>query len=155
MRLHEGLPNGDGLRVLVVASRWNELVTSALVEGALDELAKLGTSDITVVWVPGSWETPLAVQTAMQEQTYSAVVALGCVMQGQTSHAGLLASDVSSALMRIQLETGVPVGWGILTPETTEQALDRAGMKMGHKGREAVLAALTMADLLRKLREKG
>ena len=136
--------SGRGLRLAIVISRWNELVTKQLLEGALDEFDRLDGGQVEVAWVPGTWEAPIAVKAFLERETNrpDAVVVLGCIMQGQTPHAGLLGSDVSSALMGLQISFGVPIAWGVLTPETIEQALDRAGMKQGNKGREAVQAAI-------------
>jgi 6,7-dimethyl-8-ribityllumazine synthase len=143
---------GNGtVKVAVVVSRWNELVTKELLEGALDELSGLG-ADVTVVHVPGTWEIPVVVCGLLeQESRPQAVVALGCILQGQTPHAQLLGGDVSSALMSLQTQFGVPIAWGILTPENQDQALDRAGLKFGNKGREAARAAVEMADVLAQL----
>lgn len=147
--------DGDGseVGVAIVVGRWNELVTKALAEGARDEIQRLGAKTTMVVEVPGAWEIPLAVRALIQRQRpdVQAVVTLGCILQGGTPHARLLAGDVGSALMRLQAESGVPIAWGILTPDTAEQALDRSGLKMGNKGREAAAAAVEMARLLRKL----
>lgn len=137
-----------GTKVCVVVSRWNELVTKALLEGALDELSKASV-EVTVVHVPGTWEIPLVIKNASKD--FAGFVALGCILQGQTSHGTILGGDVSGALMNLQVELGKPIGYGILTPDTPEQALDRAGMKHGNKGREATLAMLEMVSVLRQL----
>lgn len=141
-----------GLRVGIVVTRWNEWVTKALLEGAQEELAAAGAS-VRVVQVPGAWEVPLAAAGLIQSGKVDAIVALGCILQGQTAHAGLLASDVASALMKLQVEHRTPISWGILTVETAEQAMDRAGLKHGNKGREAAQAALTMVEVLRQLQD--
>ena len=144
----EGRIDAAGKTIGIVVSRWNELVTKALLEGALDTLRAAGDPEVVIVHVPGTWEAPLAAQALIKNRKVDAVVALGCILQGATSHAAMLAGDVSSALMRLQTETGVPIAWGILTPENQEQALERSGMKMGNKGREAATAAVEMASLL-------
>ena len=142
-------------RFAIVVSRWNEFVTKELLEGALSEFRRHGDPEVQVVHVPGTWEMPVAIKALLDsEKRPDAVVALGCILQGQTTHAALLGSDVSSALSRLQLEFGVPIAWGVLTPDTAEQALDRAGMKHGNKGREAAQAAVEMADLLKSLRNR-
>jgi len=144
-----------GKRFAVVVSRWNELVTKQLLEGALDELDRCGAGDVEVVRVPGTWETPVAVKALLDRPVGTrpdAIVALGCIMQGETPHARLLSSDVASALMGLQVAAGVPVAWGVLTPETAEQALDRAGLKHGNKGREAVQAAIETLSVLDQIR---
>lgn len=141
-----------GRRFAIVVSRWNEIVTKQLVEGALDELGRYGVPEVDVIHVPGTWEIPPTVRRLVSSANRpDAVIALGCILQGQTAHAQLLGADVGSALMALQVESQVPIAWGILTPETLEQALDRAGAKHGNKGREAAAAALEMAGLLEKL----
>lgn len=156
MRQIQGRMDAAGKRVAVVVSRWNELVTKELLEGAMDELARHGDPEVEVVRVPGTWEMPPVVRALLTRSEVTrphAVVALGCILQGQTPHARLLGGDVGSALMSLQTEFGVPIGWGVLTPDTQEQALDRAGMKVGNKGREAALAAIEMASLMERLGE--
>lgn len=144
--------SSSGRRFAIVVSRWNEIVTKQLVEGALDELQRYGVPHVDVIHVPGTWEIPPTVKKLVtSESPPEAVIALGCILQGQTAHAQLLGADVGSALMALQVENVVPIAWGILTPETLEQAFDRSGAKHGNKGREAALAALEMAGLLEKL----
>jgi len=142
-----------GIRsITIVVSRWNELVTKELLAGCLDELSRYGVDEPRVVHVPGTWEIPVAIKRILTNTPApQAVVALGCILQGKTSHAQLLAGDVAGALMGLQVEHGVPIAWGILTPDDQEQALERAGLKLGNKGREAALAALEMASLLELL----
>ena len=142
--------SAEGRKFVIVVSRWNELVTKELLDGALSELERYGAEDVDVVHVPGTWEVPVAVATAAKKKP-SAIIALGCILQGQTPHAQILGGDVGSALMGLQVATGIPIAWGILTPETQEQALDRAGLKHGNKGREAALAAIEMASVLEQL----
>lgn len=146
MKVKRAQLNANQKRFVIIASRWNEFVVKQLVEGALDELARYGDAEIEVTWVPGTWEVPLACKLALASQP-DGVIALGCILQGATTHAQLLSSDVSSALMKLQMESEIPIAWGILTPETEAQAIERAGMKLGNKGREAALAALEMACL--------
>lgn len=143
-----------GMRLGIVVSRWNELVTKQLLEGALDEFERLGGQNAEVVWVPGTWEAPVVAKALLERKSSSVdcAVVLGCIMQGQTPHAGLLGSDVSGALMSLQISTGKPIGWGVLTPENLDQALDRAGVKHGNKGREAVQAAVEAAACVRALK---
>jgi 6,7-dimethyl-8-ribityllumazine synthase len=158
MREIQGRMDAAGKRFAIVVSRWNELVTKELLEGALDELARHGAPEVEVVRVPGTWEIPPVVSALFarsEGMRPHAVVALGCILQGQTPHAKLLGGDVGGALMALQVEHGIPVSWGILTPDTQEQALDRAGLKVGNKGREAALAAVEMASLMDALRIEG
>jgi 6,7-dimethyl-8-ribityllumazine synthase len=144
--------DASGKRFAIVVSRWNEFVTKQLLEGALDELERHGQDKVQVVHVPGTWEIPAAARKLIGSKTPpTAIVALGCILQGETPHARLLGGEVSSALMAMQTEHGIPIAWGILTPDTAEQAIDRAGMKHGNKGREAALAAIEMASVLEQL----
>lgn len=139
-------------RVAIIVSQWNELVTKQLLEGAVSELEDQEQVSAEIFHVPGTWEIPVvAASIARSEKPVAAIVALGCILQGQTTHGTLLSSDVSSALMRLQVETGIPIAYGVLTPETMEQALDRAGMKHGNKGREAAQAALKMISIKEQL----
>ena len=144
--------DSTGRRIAIVVSRWNEIVTKQLTDGALDELERYGIPRVDVVHVPGTWEIPPAIKKLItSDDPPEAVVALGCILQGQTAHAQLLGADVGSALMRLQVESQIPIAWGILTPETLDQAFDRSGAKHGNKGREAAQAALEMAGLLEQL----
>ncbi len=133
----------------VVVSRWNELITKELLAGTLAELESHGAKNVIVVHVSGTWEIPPVVKQLFEsKKKVDGVIALGCIMQGQTPHAKLLGGDVGGALMSLQTEYARPVAWGVLTPDTQDQALDRAGLKMGNKGREAALAAIELADVL-------
>jgi 6,7-dimethyl-8-ribityllumazine synthase len=148
-----GTPRGEGRRVAVVASRFNETITRALVEGALDALVRHGTSfdDIDVLWVPGAWELPLAVRAAMASERYDAVVALGAVIRGDTPHFDYVAGEASRGLADAAVEAEIPVGFGLLTCDNLEQAEARAGGAHGNKGWDAAVAALEMADLMQHL----
>lgn len=155
MRVIEGQMNAAGRRIAVVVSRWNELITKELLEGAVETLARHGTSEVEVVHVPGTWEIPVAVKALLSrsQNVPDGVVALGCILQGQTTHAQLLSGDVGSALMALQVEYGKPIAWGILTPDTAEQALDRAGLKHGNKGREAAMAVIETMSVAEQCRQ--
>lgn len=144
-----------GRRFTVIVSRWNELITKELLEGALDELRRHGADSVEVVHVPGTWEIPLAAKAAIEAGPPHGIVALGCILQGATAHAKLLAVDAASGLMGLQVQTGVPIAWGILTPDTMEQAYERSGLKLGNKGREAALAAIEMADVVDQLAKRN
>lgn len=152
MRVHEGSLDGTGLRVAVVASRFNDTIVQRLVDGAASCLTKHGVADddIDLYWVPGAWEIPVVAQRIAKAGTVDAVVALGLVVRGQTAHFEYVAGE-SAALGRVALETGVPMSFGVLTTENWEQAQDRAGGKMGNKGWEAAQAALETATLLKTL----
>jgi 6,7-dimethyl-8-ribityllumazine synthase len=147
--------DASGQRIAVIVSRWNELITKELLEGALDELERHGAKNVEVVYVPGSWEIPAAASAMIDrsaENRPTAIVALGCILQGATVHAQILARDVANELMRLQTDKGVPISWGVLTPDDMPQAKERAGLKLGNKGREAALAALEMASVNQQLR---
>lgn len=148
-----GEPAGAGRRIVVVAARFNSHITEKLVEGALDACVRHGTAfeDVDVIWVPGAWELPLAIAKALQSDRYDACVALGAVIRGDTPHFDFVAGEASRGLAQLQGEFGVPVGFGLLTCDTMEQAEARAGGTHGNKGWDAALAALEMADLFSRL----
>ena len=137
-------------RFALVASRFNEFITSRLLSGAIDALERHGADqeNITQVWVPGSWEIPLAARKLAASGDYAAVICLGCVIRGQTPHFEYVAAEVAKGIAHVSLETGVPVTFGIITADSLEQAVDRAGTKSGNKGADAALAAVEMANLL-------
>jgi 6,7-dimethyl-8-ribityllumazine synthase len=145
-----GLPRGLGRRVVVVASRFNETVTRPLVDGALEALVAHGVAfdDIDVVWVPGAWELPLAARRALASGRYDALVALGAVIRGDTPHFDFVAGEASRGLALVCIDTEIPVGFGLLTCDTMDQALARAGGVHGNKGWDAALAALETTDVL-------
>lgn len=152
MKQIHGRMDASNKRIVIVVSRWNELVVKELLEGAVDELIRLGNPEVEVIHVPGTWEMPPVVRKVLTSATPPwAVIALGCILQGQTPHAKLLGSDVGGALMSLQTEFGIPVAWGVLTPDTQDQAFDRAGLKLGNKGREAAQAAVELASLLEQI----
>ncbi len=148
-----GALEGAGRRFAVVVSRYNELVTERLLTGARACLVQHGVAegDVDVIYVPGAWELPGAALHAVQTGGYAGIVALGCVIRGETPHFDYVAGEASRALAGVTMETGVPVGFGLLTTEDPDQALARAGGKKGNKGWEAALSVLEMADLFRKL----
>ena len=150
----EGPITAQGLRLGIVVSRWNEFITKALLEGALDAVRRHGGSEdtITVVWVPGSFEIPVAIQALAKKGRFDALIALGCVIRGTTSHYDQIASAVTSGLSSVALETGLPVSFGVITVESIEQAIERAGSKAGNKGAEAALVAVEMAHVLKQIR---
>ena len=143
---------GDTRRFSIIVSRWNELITKQLLEGALDEFSRHGCADVDVLHVPGTWEIPVAAKAEIENRSPAAIVALGCILQGGTIHARLLSIDVATGLMSLQVSTGVPISWGILTPNDMDQAWERSGLKLGNKGREAALAAIEMASLVEQVR---
>ena len=149
----EGKLSAGKFRFAIVSSRVNSFVTNPMTEGAIDTLVRHGASQrsIDVIKVPGSFEVPLAVKKAALSGKYDAVVAIGAIIRGQTSHFDFLASQVTKGLSAVALETGVPVCSGIITTETTEQAIERAGVKAGNRGSEAALSALEMVNLVKAL----
>lgn len=148
-----GAPRGEGRRIAVVASRFNESITKALVDGAMDALVRHGTrfDDIDLLWVPGAWELPLAVRGALASERYDAIVALGAVIRGDTPHFEYVAGEASRGLSDAATQADIPVGFGLLTCDSMEQAEARAGGAHGNKGWDAALAALEMADLMQQL----
>ena len=153
MKTIEGKTEAGSEEYAIVVSRWNDLVTRRLLQGALDTFRGRGVGEqrLTVVWVPGSFELPLVADRLARSRKYAAVCCLGAVIQGETSHHEYINQQVSSAIMRTGIETGVPVLFGVLTCSSMEQALDRAGGKVGNKGSDAALAAIEMAGVLRQL----
>ncbi|EDL58239.1 6,7-dimethyl-8-ribityllumazine synthase [Gimesia maris] len=137
----------------IVVSRWNELITRRLLEGALETFRRHGGAEenITVLWVPGSFELPLVADRLAKSGKYQAVCCLGAVIQGSTMHHDYINHQVAAGIMRSSQESGVPVLFGVLTCETMEQAMDRAGGKVGNKGGEAALAAIEMVNLLQSI----
>ena len=148
-----GRPSAGGARVGIVVSRFNDLVTERLLTGARSCLGDhgVGEGDIDVAWVPGAWELPLAAQRLIRTRGCAAVIALGCVIRGDTPHFDFVAGAAATGLSNVSVQTGVPVAFGVLTTDTPEQALARAGGKAGNKGWEAALSALEMMDLLAQL----
>ena len=141
------------IRVVIVAARFNDFVVSRLIEGAIDALVRHGASEknLELVRVPGAYEMPLVVKQLALTRRYDAIVALGAVIKGDTAHFDFVAGECSSGVARASLDSGVPVGFGVLTCDTFEQAIDRAGGKAGNKGAEAALAALETHNLLKRL----
>ncbi len=143
-------------RFALVVARFNEFITARLVEGATDELTRHGADParITQVWVPGSWEIPLVAQKLASAGDYAAVICLGCVIRGHTPHFEYVAAEVAKGIAQVSLATGVPVTFGIITADSLEQAIDRAGAKTGNKGADAARAAIEMANLLAVIGQK-
>lgn len=141
---------GEGLRIAVVVARFNQFITQKLLEGARDALGRHGVAedDVTVAWAPGSFELPLTARTLAQTGSYDAVVCLGAVVRGETTHYDMVAGQAASGISRASLDTGVPVIFGVLTCETMDQAIDRAGGKSGNLGHNAAVSAIEMARLI-------
>jgi 6,7-dimethyl-8-ribityllumazine synthase len=148
-----GTPSGRGRRFAVLASRFNEVITQRLVDGALDALVKHGAvfEDVDIVWVPGAWELPAAARRLLVTERYDAVVAVGAVIRGETPHFEYVAGEASRGLADASAEFDTPIGFGLLTCDNMAQAEARAGGEHGNKGWEAALAALEMVDLFTQL----
>ena len=149
----EGNITAEGLRFAIVASRFNAFITSKLLEGALDILRRHGAAEdaVDVVWVPGAFEIPLAAKKLATSGKYDAVICVGAVIRGATSHYDYVCSEVSKGVAQAGLSTGVPVIFGVVTTENIEQAVERAGTKAGNKGADGAMAAMEMANLLKKI----
>ncbi len=153
----EGHLVDEGGRYVLLVSRWNDLITSRLLDGALDTLRRHGVdieARCTVVWAPGSFELPLVAQRLARSGRYDAIIALACVIRGGTPHFDFVASEVSKGLASVGLDSGLPIAFGVLTTDNIDQAVERAGTKMGNKGAEAAMAALETVHLLRAI-DKG
>jgi 6,7-dimethyl-8-ribityllumazine synthase len=152
-QVFEGKLIGQGLKIAVVISRWNDFMGGKLLEGAVDALLRhgVGQEDIDVLKVPGSFELPMVARLAAEKGTYHAVVCLGVLIRGGTLHFELIANEVTKGLAEINKRGRVPVSFGVITSETIEQAIERSGSKAGNKGAEAALAAIEMANLIAQL----
>jgi 6,7-dimethyl-8-ribityllumazine synthase len=150
---YEGTLLGEGLRFGVVVSRFNEFITTRLLEGAEDALIRHGVKekDIEVAWTPGSFEIPLIAKKMAGTGKYDAIVCLGAVIRGGTPHFDYIATEVSKGIAQVGLETGMPVSYGVVTADTLEQAIERAGTKMGNAGFQAAIGAIEMANLIRAI----
>jgi 6,7-dimethyl-8-ribityllumazine synthase len=153
LKIIEGELLARDLRFAVVAARFNDFVVDPLLRGALDALKRHGVADkqIDIVRVPGAFDIPIVARKLALAHRHEALIALGCVIRGQTPHFDYVAGECASGIARIALESGVPIAFGVLTTDTAEQAVDRAGGKSGNKGADAALVALEMANLLRRL----
>jgi 6,7-dimethyl-8-ribityllumazine synthase len=153
----EGDLSAEGMKFAIVVARWNAVITDRLLDGALDALMRSGAQrrHIEVVRVPGAWEIPAAARTLADRGNLDAIITLGCLLRGETAHYEAIYTEVARGIGQSQQETGIPHSFGVLTCETLEQALNRAGIKAGNKGFEAAIAAIEMVSLRRKLLESG
>ncbi|MCS7171323.1 MAG: 6,7-dimethyl-8-ribityllumazine synthase [Aquificaceae bacterium] len=153
MQKFEGILKADGISFGIVASRFNHMLVDRLIEGAVDCILRHGGSEENthLVRVPGSWELPVAVKGLINKKKVEGIVALGVLIRGQTPHFEYIANEVTKGLAMIGLETGIPIGFGVVTADTLEQAIERAGTKQGNKGWEAALSVIEMVNLLRSL----
>jgi 6,7-dimethyl-8-ribityllumazine synthase len=151
----EGDLSAKDLRFAIIVGRFNSFISDRLLAGALDALTRSGCAEenITVVRVPGSWEMPVVARELAKAKRHDAIIALGAVIRGDTPHFDYVASEMAGGLADVARETGVPVGFGVLTTNTVEQAVDRAGVKGGNKGFDAAISAIEMANLMRRLRQ--
>ncbi len=151
--VYEGKLLAEGLRFGIVVSRFNELITRRLLSGALDALARHGAAEeaAEVAWAPGAFELPLVARRLAESGRYDAVICLAAIIRGDTPHFEYVASEAAKGIAAVSLQTGLPVIYGVLTADTIEQAIERAGTKAGNRGADAALSAIEMADLLRAL----
>lgn len=152
-KVHQGRLTAEGFRFAIVASRWNDFLTSKLVEGALDALERLGAAEdaVEVFKVPGAFEIPLAAQKAAGSGRFDAVIALGAVIRGETSHFEHVAGEAARGIAQVSMQTGIPVLFGVVTAENLEQAINRCGVKSGNKGFEAAMSAIEVVNLYREM----
>lgn len=150
---YEGYLNGEGLRIGIVVGRFNEFITSKLLSGAEDALKRHGVNedDVAVAWVPGAFEIPLAAKKMAQSGKYDAIITLGTVIRGATPHFDYVCSEAAKGVSRVSDNAGIPVIFGVLTTDSIEQAIERAGTKAGNKGWESAAGAIEMANLMKKL----
>jgi 6,7-dimethyl-8-ribityllumazine synthase len=153
MKVIEGKLDASGLKVAIVISRFNEFITNKLLGGAIDCLKrnKADEKDITIVWVPGSFEIPAVVQKLSESKKYDAIVCLGAVIRGATPHFNYVAAEVTKGIAHISLTSDIPIVYGVLTTDTIEQAIERAGTKSGNKGFDAALSAIEMCNIFSQL----
>ncbi len=154
--IHEGQLNGRGFRFAIVASRWNDFISSRLLEGALDALERLGTEEklVAVYRVPGAFEIPLLALTLADSEKFDAIICVGTIIRGQTPHFDFIAGEVTRGIGEAALQTGVPVVFGVVTADSIDQAIDRAGVKLGNKGYEAATTAVELVNLYKTAFEK-
>jgi len=153
----EGMLTASGLRLGIVASRFNEFITAKLLDGALDCWRRHGGADgaVTIVWVPGAWELPAAAQRLADSGVSDAIVCLGAVIRGGTPHFEYVANEMAKGIAQVGMSSGMPVSFGVLTTDSVDQAIERAGTKAGNKGWSATLAAIEMAQLFARMPVKG
>ena len=156
-KTHRGRLSADGFRFAIVASRWNDFLTSKLVDGAIEGLESLGAREdaVGVFMVPGSFELPLTAKKLADSGEYDAIIALGVVIRGETAHFDYVAGEAAKGIGHVAMQTGVPVMFGVVTANTLEQAINRCGVKAGNKGYEAALSAVEVANLYREIEQKS
>ncbi|MDP3731921.1 MAG: 6,7-dimethyl-8-ribityllumazine synthase [Candidatus Omnitrophota bacterium] len=154
VKTREGSLIAKGKKFGIIASRFNDFITKELVSGCLDTLTRHGANneDLSITWVPGAFEVPLLAQRLAKSKSYDALICLGTVIRGSTPHFDYIVSEVAKGIAKVSLDTGLPVIFGVITADTIEQAIERAGTKEGNKGRDAALSAIEMANLLTQLK---
>lgn len=154
MKTIEGNLNAGNKKFAIIVTRWNEFIVSKLKDGALDAIKRTGgsTDNVTIFACPGSFEVPVTAKKILETNNFDAIIALGTVIRGATPHFDMIASEVTKGLANISLNTGVPISFGVLTTDTVEQAIERAGTKAGNKGFEAAMTAIEMVDLFDKIK---
>jgi 6,7-dimethyl-8-ribityllumazine synthase len=153
----EGHLNAAGLKFAILVSRFNSLISDRLLAGALDALSRTGADpgDVEIIKVPGSWELPVVARELVQQKRHDAVICLSAVIRGDTPHNEYIAAEAAKGLAQAAMESGVPIAFGVLTCDTLEQAIDRAGAKSGNKGFDAAMSAVEMGNLMRRLRSSS
>ena len=153
MKIFEGQMSGRGLKIAIVVARFNEFITSKLLGGALDVLKRheVEEENISVAWVPGSFEIPLVAKKMAESKKFDTVICLGAVIRGSTTHYDYVCNEVSKGVAQVGLQTGIPTIFGVVTTENIQQAIERAGTKAGNKGSDAAMSAIEMANLLKNL----
>ena len=153
MNVFEGKLIGEGLKIAIVASRFNEFITSKLISGAEDCLKRHGVrdEDITLVWVPGAFELPLMAKKIIMNMSFDAVICVGAVIRGATSHYEMVCNETAKGIAQVSLNSGIPVLFGVLTTDTIEQAIERAGTKAGNKGYDVAVSAIEMVNLFKNM----
>ncbi len=154
MKIYEGKLVADGVKIGIVAGRFNEFITSKLISGALDGLKRHNVDEdsIEMAWVPGAFEIPLVASEMARSKKYDAIICLGAVIRGNTSHYDYVCNEVSKGIAHVSLETGIPVMFGVVTTENIEQAIERAGTKSGNKGYDVAVGAIEMINLVREIK---
>lgn len=155
MKIFEGLLSASGIKFGIIVTRYHEFITSKLLSGSIDCLKRHGASesDISVAWVPGAFEIPVTLKVMAESKKYDAIICLGSVMKGETSHNEYITSEAIKGVAKVNLDLNIPVAFGVITPDTLEQAIERAGTSQGNKGWEAALTAIEMTNLMREIKK--
>ncbi|MDD3521105.1 MAG: 6,7-dimethyl-8-ribityllumazine synthase [Actinomycetota bacterium] len=157
MKIFEGQLNASGIKFGIIVTRYHEFITNKLLGGSIDCLKRHGASekDISVAWVPGAFEIPATLKVMAESKKYDALICLGSVMKGETSHNQYITSEVIKGVAKVNMDLNIPVSFGVITPDTLEQAIERAGTSQGNKGWDAALTAIEMTNLMREIKKAG